>query len=117
MDGIRLTARREWVERTRRDKSFLISTLVTLGILCAIIFLPKLFGSDEPKKFDVGLVGTASQPLGQALTAQGQAVDVRITTRQVASAAEAEAAVRDGDVDLAVVDGRELVARTRSTSS
>ena len=109
-DGIRLTARREWVERTRRDKSFLISTLVTLGILCAIIFLPKLFGSDEPKKFDVGLVGSASQPLGQVLTAQGQAVDVRINTRQVASAAEAETAVRDGDLDLAVVDGRELVA-------
>jgi ABC-2 type transport system permease protein len=111
LDGIRLTARREWVERTRRDKSFLISTLVTLGILCAIIFLPKLFGSDEPKKFDVGVVGSASQPLGQTLTAQGQAVDIRINTRQVASAAEAETAVRDGDLDLAVVDGRELVSK------
>ena len=109
-DGIRLTARRELVERTRRDRSFLISTLVTLAILVAIIFVPKLLGSDDPTEFDVGLVGPASQPLGQALTAQGEAIDVRINLRQPATAAEAEAAVRDGTLDLAVVDGRELVA-------
>jgi ABC-2 type transport system permease protein len=109
-DGIKLTARRELVERTRRDRSFLISTLVTLGILVAIIFVPKLLGSDDPKEFDVGLVGQASQPLGQVLTAQGEAADIRINLRQPASAAEAEAAVRDGGLDLAVIDGRELVA-------
>ena len=110
-DGIKLTARRELVERTRRDRSFLISTLVTLAILVAIIFVPKLLGSDDPTEFDVGLVGPASQPLGQALTAQGEAIDVRINLRQPATAAEAEAAVCDGTLDLAgVVDGRELVA-------
>jgi ABC-2 type transport system permease protein len=110
-DGIKLTAGREVVERTRRDKSFLISTLITLAILCAVIFLPRLFGADDPKEFDVGLVGAASQPLGQALTAQGEAVDIRIRTSQPASAAEAEAAVRDDSLDLAVIDGRELVAK------
>jgi len=110
-DGIRLTAWREVVERTRRDRSFLISTLVTLAILCAIIFLPRLFGSDNPREFDVGLVGAASQPLGPALTAQGGAAGVRIHLRQPASAAEAEAAVRDGSLDLAVIDDRQLVAK------
>jgi ABC-2 type transport system permease protein len=109
-DGIKLTARRELVERTRRDRSFLISTLVTLAILVAIIFVPKLLGADDPEEFDVGLVGQASQPLGQVLTAQGEAADIRINLRQPASAAEAEAAVRDGTIDLAVIDGRELVA-------
>jgi ABC-2 type transport system permease protein len=109
-DGIRLTAWREVVERTRRDRSF-ISTLVTLAILCAIIFLPRLFGSDNPREFDVGLVGAASQPLGRALTAQGGAAGVRIHLRQPASAAEAEAAVRDGSLDLAVIDDRQLVAK------
>jgi ABC-2 type transport system permease protein len=110
-DGIRLTAGREVVERTRRDRSFLISTLVTLAILCAIIFLPRLFGSDNPKEFDVGLVGAASQPLGPALTAQGEAAGVRIHLRQPVSAAEAEAAVRDGSLDVAVIEGRQLVAK------
>ena len=80
-DGIKLTARRELVERTKRDRSFLISTLITLAILVAIIFVPKLLGSDDPEEFDVGLVGAASQPLGQALTAQGEAAGVRIRTR------------------------------------
>jgi ABC-2 type transport system permease protein len=110
-DGIKLTARRELVERTKRDRSFVISTLITLAILVAIIFVPKLFGSDDPTEFDVGLVGAASQPLGQALTAQGEAAGVRIRTRQPATAAEAEAAVRDDSLDLAVIDGRELVAK------
>ena len=110
VDGIRLTARRELVERTRRDRSFVISTLVTLGIVAAIIFVPKLLGSDDPTEFDVGLVGPASQPLGQILTAQAETAGIRINLQQPASPAEAEAAVRDGKLDLAVIDGRELVA-------
>ena len=110
-DGIKLTARRELVERTRRDRSFLISTLVTLAILLAIIFVPKLLGANDPTEFNVGLVGAASQPIGQVLTAQAQAAGIRINLQQPASAADAEAAVRDGKLDLAVVDGRELVAK------
>ncbi|MET0478361.1 MAG: ABC transporter permease [Actinomycetota bacterium] len=110
-DGIRLTARRELVERTRRDRSFLISTLVTLAILLAIIFVPKLLGANDPTEFDVGLVGAASQPIGQVLTAQAEATGIRINLQQPASAADAEAAVRDGKLDLAVIDGRELVAK------
>ena len=110
-DGIKLTARRELVERTRRDRSFLISTLVTLAILLAIIFVPKLLGANDPTEFDVGLVGAASQPIGQVLTAQAEAAGIRINLQQPASAADAEAAVRDGKLDLAVVDGRELVAK------
>ena len=110
-DGIKLTARRELVERTRRDRSFLISTLVTLAILLAIIFVPKLLGANDPTEFDVGLVGAASQPMGQVLTAQADGAGIRINLQQPASAADAEAAVRDGKLDLAVVDGRELVAK------
>ena len=110
-DGIKLTARRELVERTRRDRSFLISTLVTLAILLAIIFVPKLLGANDPTEFDVGLVGATSQPIGQVLTAQAEAAGIRINLQQPASAADAEAAVRDGKLDLAVVDGRELVAK------
>jgi ABC-2 type transport system permease protein len=109
-EGIRLTARRELVERTRRDRAFIVSTLVTLAILFAIIFLPRLFGAGQPKEFSVGLVGAASQPLGPVLTAQGQAIDVHIKL-QPASAADAQAAVRDGKLDLAVLDDRQLVAK------
>ena len=65
-DGIKLTARRELVERTRRDRSFLISTLVTLAILIAIIFVPKLLGSDDPTSSTSAWSAPASQPLGRS---------------------------------------------------
>ena len=85
-DGIWLTARRELVERTKRDRGFVISTIITLAILLAIIFLPRLFGVGDPEEFDVGLVGPASAPLGQVLTAQpAAAVEVRV--RQLPDAA------------------------------
>jgi len=111
VDGIRLTARREVVERTR-DRSFLISTLVTLLILAAVIVVPKLFGSDS-NTFDVGLVGAASQRLGPALTSQAAAADVRIRLQSPADAADAEAEVRSGNLDAAVLDGGELVSKTQ----
>ena len=65
LEGIRLTARRELVERTR-DRAFLVSTVITLVILCAIIVVPRLFGVGRTPTFDVGLVGPAAQPLGPA---------------------------------------------------
>jgi ABC-2 type transport system permease protein len=109
-EGIRLTARRELVERTKRDRGFVISTIITLAILLAIIFLPRLFGVGDPDEFDVGLVGPASAPLGEVLAAQPTGgVEVRV--RQLPDVTAAETAVRDGDLDLAVLDGRQLLAQ------
>jgi ABC-2 type transport system permease protein len=110
-DGIRLTARRELAERTR-ERSFLISTLVTLAILCAIIVVPRLFGAGRPPTFDVGLVGAASQPLGQALAGQAPAAGIRVRLRQPADAAAAEAGVDGGALDLAILDGRQLLVKS-----
>ena len=79
-DGIKLTARRELVERTRRDRSFLISTLVTLAILIAIIFVPKLLGSDDPTEFEVGLVGAevhAEGAVGAVANAADRLLELR----------------------------------------
>jgi ABC-2 type transport system permease protein len=111
IDGIRLTARREVVERTR-DRAFLISTAVTLLILAAVIVVPKLFGSGS-NTFDVGLVGSASQRLGPALTSQAAASNVQIRLQSPADAAAAGAEVRSGKLDAAVLDGRELVSKAK----
>ena len=108
-DGIKLTARRELVERTR-DRSFLISTMVTVLILAAVIVLPKLFGSDS-NSFDVGLVGPASQRLGPALVSQAAAVDVKIRVQTPADATAADDEVRSGKLDAAVVDGSQVVVK------
>jgi ABC-2 type transport system permease protein len=110
IDGIRLIARRELVERTR-ERSFLISTGITLLILAGIIVVPKLLGSGSTT-FDVGLVGAASQRLGPALAAQAAAAGVTVHVRSPASVAEADAQVRDGKLDAAVLDGNQVVVKT-----
>jgi ABC-2 type transport system permease protein len=110
-DGIRLVARREVVEQIR-GKSFLISTAITLLILIGIIVVPRLFGVGRPTTFDVGVVGGASPRVGQALAAQADAAGVKVRLQQPAGLAAAETAVRDGKLDLAIVDGRELVAKS-----
>ena len=109
-DGIRLVARRELVEQVR-GKSFLISTAITLVILIAIIVVPRLFGVGRPETFDVGVVGGTSARVGQALVAQASAAGVKVRLQQPADLAAAETAVRDGKLDLAIVDGRELLVK------
>jgi ABC-2 type transport system permease protein len=108
-DGIRLVARRELTERTR-EKSFLISTVVTLLILCGFIVIPKVFFSDRTPTWDIGLVGAAQ--LARPLETQAPLVGARVRLQRPANAAAAEAALRDGDLDLAVVDGRQLLAES-----
>jgi ABC-2 type transport system permease protein len=109
-DGIRLVARRELVEQIR-GRSFLISTAITLVILIAIIVVPRLFGVGRPETFDVGVVGGTSARVGQALAAQAGAAGVKVRLQQPADLAAAETAVRDGKLDLAIVDGRELLVK------
>jgi ABC-2 type transport system permease protein len=109
IDGIRLVARRELTERTR-ERSFIISTVVTLLILCGFIVIPKVFFSDRTTTWDVGLVGAAS--LARPLETQAPLVGARVRVHQVAGVAAAEAALRDDDLDLAVIDGRQLLAES-----
>ena len=110
LDGIRLTARREVVERTR-DRSFMVSTLITLLILGAVIVVPKLFGSGS-NTFDVGLVGATSQRLGPALTTQA-AAGVTVRLQSPADLAAAETGVRNGKLDAAVVNGDRVVVKAQ----
>ena len=111
MDGIRLVARRELIEQVR-GRSFMISTAITLLILVGIILVPRLFGVGRPETFDVGVVGGASARVGQVLVAQADATGVKVRLQHPAGLAAAEAAVRDGKLDLAIVDGRELIVKS-----
>jgi ABC-2 type transport system permease protein len=111
IDGIRLTARRELVERTR-ERAFLVSTLITVAILCAIIVVPRLLGAGRAPSFDVGLVGAAARPLGEALTAQAPGAGIKVKLHAPADAAAAETAVRTGGLDLAIVGDDQLVVKS-----
>lgn len=97
---IRVIARREIVTRSR-DRATLVSTLVTVVILAAIILLPSLFGGSS----DV-VVASADRSALQPVAG----LKVRITE-------EAEALVRSGAVDAAVVGGRLIVSPSAPDSA
>ncbi|WP_202637947.1 ABC transporter permease [Bailinhaonella thermotolerans] len=103
--GIRLVARRELVERLRQ-RSFMVSTLVTLLILVGVAVLPAVIGGDGTHR--VGF-GPGESRLAEAVTgaAGQQREDVR--ARSVPSEAAARAEVSGGDLDAAVVNGRVIV--------
>jgi len=111
--AIRTVARREYVERVR-DRTFLISTGVVVFILVVITVLPSLFGAGDRPSWKVALVGQASAPLAGVLPAAGQALGADLGTVSLPDRASAEARLRSegdgGKVDLAVVDGDQLVA-------
>jgi ABC-2 type transport system permease protein len=100
--AIGLVARREIVTRTR-ERSFLIATLVTIGILAAIVVLPNALGFGESSATVV-----VSSPAGERVAGAAQpgarALDLKLTTER-ASAADARARVRDGKADAALVGG------------
>lgn len=103
---VRLIARREFVERIR-DKGFLISTGITLLILVFLIGAGVFLG--DPTGFDLGVQGEASQALAEEVADAALALDVEVTVRTLGGRAAAERAVREGEVDAAIVDGEVLV--------
>ncbi len=106
--AIRLVAKRELTERTR-ERSFYVSTGISLLVLLAIVLIPKLFdlGGSDPSR--VGLVGPGSAGLGVSLAQQeidGEPVEVV----RVRSLAAARSQLSSGDLDAVVVGGRTIVA-------
>ncbi|WP_051426022.1 ABC transporter permease [Jiangella gansuensis] len=96
-----LVARREFSQRIR-ERSFFISTAITVGIIGLVVLLPRFadFGGDS---FDVALVGDSGE-LRSAVERQAETADIEVGFTDVEDAAAAEQAVSDGDLD-AYVDG------------
>lgn len=100
-----LVARREITTRVR-ERSFLISTIITLLIIAAVIVIPALL-SRGGDKVTVGLVG-APAAVEPALRQAAEAAAVELVTRPYGDESAARTAVEDGDVD-AVFLGAERV--------
>ena len=105
-----LVARREVVERTR-TKSYRMSTLVYVLAAVAAVIIPEVVGDDGPTTYDIGIVGAVPPSFEAIVTANAGAGDARARVRSFRTLAEAEAAVREEDVDLALVDGARLLVR------
>jgi ABC-2 type transport system permease protein len=101
-----IVARREFVERGR-DRGFVISTAVTLLILVAVIVVTGLL--DRGTQFDLGVVGEGSATTGRFTVAAADLLGVEVTLRTLPDEAAATQAVRDGEVDAALLDDERIL--------
>jgi ABC-2 type transport system permease protein len=114
MNGFRqgwLVTKRELRERSR-SRAFLVSLVVMIVAVVAAIALPSLIETNETK--DIGLVGTTPATLSAAITSQAEAVGTKTRVHRYADLAEGEQAVRDGKIDVLIVDNSRLEWQRRA---
>ena len=116
--AIWLVALREIRERVR-GRAFMIALGITLFALVAVVqVLPRLVdGDDSPPTYAVGVVGESSAQLVAALESAATRSDVQVRVIPFDDVLRAEAAILDGDLDAAFVDGHELLVEDRAASS
>jgi ABC-2 type transport system permease protein len=107
-----LVAAREIRERSR-SRAFVVSLVLMLLAVAAAVTLPALLDTGPGTK-DVGFAGATPAGLTGAVQAQGAVVDTTIRIHRYDAVADGEAAVRDGDIDVLVVDGGQLEWRKRA---
>ncbi len=109
---IRLVALREIRERAR-SRAFQISLLVMVLAVVAAVALPSFFDTTGGTK-DVGLTGTIPEGLAMEIAAQSEAAGASVRITRYDALSEGEEAVRNGDIDVLVVDGRQLEWRRQT---
>ena len=97
----RLVIERELYESLRRKAIWIVAAILALGSTAAVV-LPEILGGDSDSR-TIGLVGAPSDEFGDTLQQVGAGVDVDIELVDFDDRAAASTAVRDGDVDAAVV--------------
>ena len=98
-----LVARRDFAVRLR-ERSFLISTLLNIGVISILVLARAYGGGGSGPSFDLGYVGDPAVARGAVDLGWQAGIPVRI--HQEADLAAALAAVRDGSIDAAVTDQR-----------
>ncbi len=101
-----LVAKRELRERSR-SRAFMASVVIMILAVVASIALPSLLDTGGGTN-DVGLAGTVPAGLPGTIRAQSRAVGSRARIHRYETRAAGEAAVRDRDIDVLVVDARQL---------
>jgi ABC-2 type transport system permease protein len=109
-----LVAARELRERLR-GRAFRVGTLLILAVIAAAIVIPAVRG-DRASVQRVGVVGVLSTPLRAGLVADATAAGTTVTLVSVASRPAAEADLRAGRIDIAVIDSREVVTDKPATA-
>lgn len=105
-----LVAVREIRERLRSPVVFLSLAVMVVAVL-AFALVPSLVDGGSQ---DVGLAGRVPPGLSETVQAQGEAGDTELDVRVFDTVEEGEQAVRDGDIDVLVVDGERLEWKRRA---
>jgi len=105
--SVRLVAERE-IRQQVGSKAFKAITAGMVAAIVAAVVLPTVFDGDgEPRR--LGVVGSVSTAQGEAILAAATLAGAEVEVEPVTDAASAETALRSGDLDLAIVDGPELL--------
>ena len=83
MNAIRLVARRELTERVR-ERSFLISTGITLVIVVIVLVLPALLGFGGPNEYTVAGGDPRGQAVAERAVQLSKEFDAKVTADSVA---------------------------------
>jgi len=105
----RIVARREFVERGR-DRGFIISTAITLLVLVGVIVVSSIL--NRGTRYDLAVVGEPSASMGRDVATGARALGIQVELVHPPDEAAAERAVRDGDVDAALLDGARILVRS-----
>jgi len=108
-----LVVRREIVERAR-SRAMQIAMAVQLALIVIVLVIAAIAGGGGDTR-TVGLAGAGSQAYAQPLRAAGSSLDETVRTRELPDRAAALRGVRDGSLDAAVIDGREVVVKEETT--
>ena len=111
LQAIRLVMGREIRERSRSG-AFIVSVVIVLLFVAAGLVLPIVFADDDVH-YEVGVVGDGNQAVIEAALAlanyEGSEVKTTIEMVRFDSLAAAEKAAAESEVDVVLVDGRQLV--------
>ena len=100
-DAIKLVAGRE-ISMRGKDKSFVYSTLITLGVIVVVILLNLAASGDE--SYTVGYVGDEARTVAEFVESSSGSVDVEVELESFDDVGAAESALSDGEVDGVVTE-------------
>jgi len=107
LGDVGLVAARELRERTR-GRIFRVGTLLILAAVAAAIVIPTINKTTTPSA-PVGILGGLNAPLRQAITAAAGEVPVTVHLVNETELARAKEALRSGQIDVVIVDGRRII--------
>ncbi|GAB3412061.1 ABC transporter permease [Flindersiella endophytica] len=110
--AIRLVARRELRERLR-DRSFVVSTLITVAILAAVLFLPRLFGGDDT--YQVAYAGPRADTMQTVADAAAKQSGITLERTRLEDEAQARTALESGDLDAYITSDKVVVKKDLDT--